>query len=222
MKRSKIFISVILFSIIFIAGCNHSVETKSVAKGIENNDIFFLKDNNFNDKISYSGKNILQGIEYYLKLNARENRTAENVQIISTYPIDHGQLIFATFESSGKKYTSMFQIEQIKADQIIDIVNAGVFETNNKDSFTKNEMSGESSIKGEPKKLYNFIGGTVNNNKIKSLNIFLSDQSLVNVKVDSFNTYSYATTDGFASIKHIDGLDSEDNVIDSYPKETSK
>lgn len=171
---------------------------------------------------SNSNDNSLEGkLKGYIESKTTEVKV-DKVKVVSSNIIDHGMLLFVLFDSNTKNYEGLFQIKQEKESDIPEILYGDYTIIDKKSSFTVHQMGGDAALPGEQKKTYLFVGGVVNSDDIKSLNIKYNDGQLVHVIVENSRTYNFARTDKAVSIKSIDALDKDDNIIYNYPPYPAK
>lgn len=211
MKIKFVAYSMILLIIFSLAGCANTQTTQtSMSEGSQLNtgNISTNNDDNQNTDETKLEEKIKQYIE---QNNNFLNKKVSSIKIISTNIIAHGMLIFALYQidNDSESYQGLFRVQQTNIAQDNVIIDGALDKIDKSVPFTKIEMGGDAAIKGEQKKTYFFIGGVINNNNIKAINIQFDDGLLVSVQVDSYNTYNYARTDKLVGITSIEAVDKD-------------
>lgn len=141
----------------------------------------------------------------------------ENLRIVSKFENGQVTLIMFTFSNKSKLYEGLSVIKQdgsswrlIQQDSVVVDRNA---------PFTVHQMSGAIPAgDGQQKNTYIFVGGVINDTKIRSMQIYYND-GMLKKKVLAPNDISYMIerVDKAISIKEVSALDESDEIIYHYP-----
>lgn len=114
-------------------------------------------------------------------------------------------------ESDEKSYEGMAILSDGK------VIKIDLAELDTQSAFTVHTFSGAIKNDDESKSLFFACSGTINDNNVKKLHIFLSGRLMYEVQIGDRNTYNIVIADNQPTILKIDALDEKDSVIFSYP-----
>lgn len=130
-----------------------------------------------------------------------------DINIILTKDIDNNKLIIYSFKNEKNIYHGICQIEEDSSKKVSEFIFNDYVD--NKDITIPFKIHQSKGIIKTHKKDFLVVGGIINNEKISSIVIMFSDDSVVNIKKGTDNTYSYIKLEPNISIKKVIGYDKD-------------
>ncbi len=138
-------------------------------------------------------------ITYLLSKNL--NIGEDRISILNVSDIQKGKLVMFLYEDNGKNYEGLCQLSKVESSY--NILATSIKEVDKHAPFTVNVMG----IKVSATENYKVLGGLINDENIKSININFTNNTMTNILIGEDRSFFYVIEENEIDILTIEALD---------------